>query len=1164
MGQAAGTLALTLGGRLIGGALGGPIGAAVGGMAGGLIGSLLFSRSQKPLIPDYQLASSSYGHPIPIIYGSVRLPATVIWEDQIVVHNDGVGKGLGGPSSASYWQDAAFAFCEAPAILLKIWLDGNLFYDNTALNPQELTKYTFAIREYNGGEDQLPDPLMQQWVFNNVLPGNSCPAYRGLCYLVFQQIDLAHFGNRMPNVTAVWSNNAVESVVLTEMIFAPGDTLTRTMSGIAGNAGAVDFLRFQCYSLTQDGVVRAWDMRSGANLATRTWDQLFSPVPPPDNPDAYAITCVPGSFVYVTNVPSGGGLSWNPQLIICIDPGNLNVISTTNIPGAPGADWVEWMTGFALTTVTGSFDMICGYFVLGGPFISDARFGYSILLASDVAYTGFFGNFTWVVGMQDPVNGLTELWLLNDNKLGPQTKLYKATVAGNDPSDIVNAGLFVEVATFTPADFGSSSTNSPSTAAIYDATDDTLIISNNSWGATIKWSGGGIVWVRQEILLNPNAPHGFSFDTAAGRFGDGFTGGSRDIWVADPLTGDDQSVYSSSDIPGSLSAQMTYGYSSGNNALLFSPNAQTLYIAYLQRQTGAEYPVADILTDLCERVGLTSDMFDVSLVTSTTWGYLVNDQKSAGQAIADLCHVYQIDMVESDYKLKFIPRGQASVATIPQDDLASTDTNDQGKFWEAKRAQVQELPLQVNVRHNDPELDYQANAAFSKRIAAPVPTQFSKRVKTIDLPVVATSAEARHIAEQWLYTLWAERDTYKTRVGWKYMWLDPTDNVTVDLDSGDTFTVRVESTDLGTDYTIDLNLASEDATTYAISTSPGALVGFKPQVLKPAAFVNLLQWNTPLLQDVDDLGGTQSRIYYAGGPSAAAATSLTATLYQSPDASVWTNFAPVNQMANWGRAVTALPDVVSKFATDFVNVVRVTLSPSSVAPVSCTYADMMNGVNAALLGGEIIQFQNVTTNGDGTISLSPLLRGRRGTEYATGTHSPGEPFVLLQPGQIQANRLPLSDIGVAEFYKLVPINSFLDSTPTQGFKYLGYDLMPYAPVNLERAPSGGDLVLTWLRRTRIGGLLVDGSDTAPLSEATELYEVYTLPNAGAIATFDPTNATTYTRKFTDPTSPTVTYTSTEMTADSFTPATDTLYLAVFQISAVVGRGFIGYAALPPF
>jgi hypothetical protein len=122
--------------------------------------------------------------------------------------------------------------------------------------------------------------------------------------------------------------------------------------------------------------------------------------------------------------------------------------------------------------------------------------------------------------------------------------------------------------------------------------------------------------------------------------------------------------------------------------------------------------------------------------------------------------------------------------------------------------------------------------------------------------------------------------------------------------------------------------------------------------------------------------------------------------------------------------------------------------------------------------------------------------------------------------------------------------------------------MPYAPVNAERTLSGSNIVLTWIRRTRLGGLLVDGTDTVPLGEASEAYEVYFLANSD-VSGFDPTNPATYVRAYTGLSSPTLTYTAAQMTADGFDPATGTIFAVIYQLSAVVGRGFPGLHILEP-
>ena len=106
--------------------------------------------------------------------------------------------------------------CEGPvAGIRRIWADGKLFYDSTALPPQTLAA---DIRVYTGTESQTADALIAA----DVGVAN-CPAYRGLCYLVFEGLQLADFANRIPQITAE--------------IEAGGADLARTVHALASRAG---------------------------------------------------------------------------------------------------------------------------------------------------------------------------------------------------------------------------------------------------------------------------------------------------------------------------------------------------------------------------------------------------------------------------------------------------------------------------------------------------------------------------------------------------------------------------------------------------------------------------------------------------------------------------------------------------------------------------------------------------------------------------------------------------------------------------------------------------------------------------------------------------------------------------------------------------------------
>ena len=180
--------------------------------------------------------------------------------------------------------------------------------------------------------------------------------------------------------------------------------------------------------------------------------------------------------------------------------------------------------------------------------------------------------------------------------------------------------------------------------------------------------------------------------------------------------------------------------------------------------------------------------------------------------------------------------------------------------------------------------------------------------------------------------------------------------------------------------------------------------------------------------------------------------------------------------------------------------------------------DVLNGANAGLLGNEIIQWQAAELIAPKTYRLSKLLRGRRGTEAAVGTHALNERFVVLSSGTVQ--RIPdgLDLIGAVRSYKAVSAGRDITSATAANFSNTAKGLKPLSPVHLKGSRNGaGDLTLTWKRRTRIGGGWRDNAEV-PLGETSEAYEVDILNGAAVVRTVTAAN-------------PTVTYTAAQQKAD---------------------------------
>ena len=169
-------------------------------VAGKLIDNALFGGGKDqhyegPRLESLQILSSTQGASIARAYGRVRLSGQIIWatniEEVITTNKQKTGgKGGGGSTSTtteySYFANMAIGICEGPVgYLNRIWADGKEL---------DLTSITYRFRK--GTNNQEPDSLIE-----SVEGVGKAPGYCGLCYVVFERLPLAKYGNRIPQLT---------------------------------------------------------------------------------------------------------------------------------------------------------------------------------------------------------------------------------------------------------------------------------------------------------------------------------------------------------------------------------------------------------------------------------------------------------------------------------------------------------------------------------------------------------------------------------------------------------------------------------------------------------------------------------------------------------------------------------------------------------------------------------------------------------------------------------------------------------------------------------------------------------------------------------------------------------------------------------------------------
>ena len=180
----------------IGTAVGGPLGGALGALLGRQLDSLVFKAPGRegPRLAELKLTTSSYGLAIPRHFGRMRVSGQIIWATDLIEHRD---KQSGSKTSAatvnfSYSASFAVALGSRPiASISRIWADGKLLRGAAGD-----MKVGGTLRFYRGTANQNADPLLA-----GAEGADRCPAYRGLSYVVFEDLQLAEFGNRIPSLS---------------------------------------------------------------------------------------------------------------------------------------------------------------------------------------------------------------------------------------------------------------------------------------------------------------------------------------------------------------------------------------------------------------------------------------------------------------------------------------------------------------------------------------------------------------------------------------------------------------------------------------------------------------------------------------------------------------------------------------------------------------------------------------------------------------------------------------------------------------------------------------------------------------------------------------------------------------------------------------------------
>lgn len=1052
---------------------------------------------EGPRLSDLSVTTADYGAPLNYFYGVRRFDGvTCIWAEPLnEVKRRHKTKG-GKFNEYTYYGTWAVAVADVEVSrYLKVLFDRNLIYDATGSGPispfPELGDITQYMTFYYGADDQDVDPRMAASV-DAIHGEGSTPAYRGLAYIVFKDVPLEKLGNRLPQVTVIAATAGEPSYPYDER-----DVVTTQPFHLQSFTYSPDGSRLL---FGQDGDYEIWDVASRARMVSGTFaldtglDNVISAH------DAMGIGS-DGSIYGLCDEsgPTVALVKWGPD----------GLGAPTILASGVSGTGVQWFN----TAPDGepSVEFLCL------PHSSDNLHIYDLSLAaltvtdSEDVFTDGLSPFCYV---QDGERGV---WAVGPRTGSGQTDLRFIKVVEGGA-----VGIWDSFEVTAPSATG---VNTNDTYAVHfeDATHNQFVV---SWRHTHLLA----VDLTTRTVTATRALTQDQYNTTAQFMN--LREGAVTIWLNEAeISLADLTTLRTVDQNDWVGAAAGDGiiYDPLNHALICAPGIfgdPLLVWRYLDRSDGSGVTLRSIVEDISDRSAVLSSDIDASDLTQTVTGY--SWTQGAGKAILDpLLEAFDSEVRPHNFQLQFLRRGGVVLGTIPVADMGAGGTT----RYEAPTVNETDLPLKVSVTFADIDSDQQPNTAIGQRSASAAD---SRRELSLDASTLALDPDdARPIADGYLRRAWMKAQTYDLSLTRAWSKLEPGDAYTLVLDDVSK-SAKLTKLEFGANGVLTATWERYAPSIHAGSGLTGAAGdGLPSSQIAAFSYTKGVALDIPLVRDADD----GLILYLAAGPYSPDVPWPGAAFWRSADGNCYDEQLGEiagSQQATIGYALSVLPEALPE-VMDRASTVSVKMFSGSLS--GCTEAEALAGANLALIGNEIVNFTTATLVAENAYQLSGFLRGRRGTEAETATHATGEQFVLLS-GLARAG-MGASDVGDDIYVRPTTLGG-LAGLPQLLDPYTGASLKPYSPAHLSVEDVSGDLVGTWVRRTRIGGTALNGT-TPPLGETTEAYVGQVLDAGGSVI-----------RTFAGLTSPTLTYTAAQQSADG-SPIGVTL--RVMQVSTVVGNGF---------
>lgn len=1133
---------------------------------------------------------SIYGQTIPLLFGATKSAGAPIWAGPVVTKSDNTRVVT---FAVMFGKRAPFTLNTK---LYKVWVDGKLVMDSST-GLSEIS-YTF----YDGSQSQGPSPDIAavEGIANT-------PAFRGRIYLVIRNWTIG-VGGAFPEVTALLEQ---QSSAATNRYVVPFATYPNVPPNDAREIHYTP-ANDQVVIVHNDNMVRVYD-------ADNAWLITASPLASPGSIRSVSAMSKYGDALFV-----GFGSDFNTTDLRCYDAKSGAMVSDlaaleypqhidTTYGTLNAGEWIATLSIFgnlsliSRNAVTSALTLQHTFSVTGWTLSNDGnmvRFADMRRAPQQDVVMGYACNNNTITQFVLPDHAgtanLLPPTLVNFDQCGLVTGPHFTVTQTVSCKVAARADTVFDLAAHTQAG------TTAETIAGFWTSDNGGEVSILTFG--LNGAGAFYRYIRcQTILSAIDAPKYLVYNgvnLAVNDLGVNFLAFSQFVVVADVyIVGGNWEVNSLRQVP---YGQSKYAYRQAGATKDFvvidmkdGSYVQYPFGSYINQATGTpyssavngidngvildsdrgmffykdnlpDYPgyvrlnigggpngnlaLADLLTAYGYLSGYATSDISTYNISESVVGSILNQQIDFLQLAGDICNLYRIDIVETEGKIKFTqpPRssGFTTVATLTDADLAPPDqfSSTDGTLLVKDRQYTADLPTILELDYLDSDNDFQVGMQTARRTQFPYKTSAGQGTPVFSVPIAMTTVRALYWVSYALFDTWGSALTLSGLISRQHLDLEPGDFIEIATANDGAYIVKLQTVTLNADWSMSFTAA----TVLTEVPAPDAVNGIATAGHSPPS--DLTKFRVALIENIFPAAYNPTllpanRVFL----TVIADTAVSVAVYDNANKYTLVN---IEAPARFGTIINDHPaqanyDEASDDITPLIVRMDKAVLNTSDDP------SYLSGYNVAVIGDtgrwEVVYYRDVVQNSDGTWTISHLLRGRRGSDVAMLQQRKGDTFIAITGSEPKIAMLPTAGLPYNATVKAAITGSTAEAKiVTLGVT--GGSIKPWSPVEVLAARAGSDVVFTWHRRDRQEtDLLEDGDDdaTVPLSEATESYTLEILNAAG----------TTVLRTVTGLTTPTYTYVAADIATDGLTSAT-VINIQVYQISAVVGRGYTRLTACP--